>query len=105
MEPWVSTSRLERVLDGRLDEAWVADLWTHPAARVIGVDDRSNVSYDPSGHALRWITPGGAYDPEHHFLVGAVDGEPWFAVAATPEGPSASLRQLGGVLAEMKRCL
>lgn len=100
MEPWVSTSRLERVLDGRLDSAWVAEQWRHTGARVIGVDDRSNVSSDDTGDQLRWITPGGAYDPEHHFLIGSVDGAPWFAVAATPEGPSASLRQLGGVLPE-----
>ena len=100
MEPWVSNSRLDRAPDGRLDEAWVAGLWTHPGAKVIGVDDRSNVSSDLTGHELRWIRPGGDYDPEHHYLVGAVDGEPWFAVAATPEGPSASLRQLGGVLPE-----
>ncbi|TBT84674.1 NAD(+) diphosphatase [Propioniciclava sinopodophylli] len=100
MEPWVSNSRLDRAPDGRLDEAWVAGLWTHPGAKVIGVDDRSNVSSDPTGHELRWIRPGGDYDAEHHYLVGVVDGEPWFAVAATPEGPSASLRQLGGVLPE-----
>ena len=100
MEPWVSTSRLERVLDGRLDSAWVAEQWRHPGARVIGVDGRSNVSSDDTGHQLRWIIPGGAYDPEHHFLVGTVEDAPWFAVAATPEGPSASLRQLGGVLPE-----
>ncbi|HHU38166.1 MAG TPA: NAD(+) diphosphatase [Propionibacterium sp.] len=100
MEPWVSTSRLERVLDGRLDTAWVATQWAHPAARVIGVDERSNVSSDDTGDALRWIRPGGDHDPEHHFLVGTVDDEPWFAVASTPEGPSASLRRLGAVLPE-----
>ena len=100
MEPWVSHSRLDRALDGRFDEAWVGELWRHPAARVIGVDDRSHVSADPTGAQLRWIRPGGAYDPEHHYLIGAVEGLPWFAVAATPEGPSASLRQLGGVLPE-----
>ncbi len=100
MEPWVSTSRLERALDGRLDDAWVAGLWAEPTAKVIGVDDRSNVSSDDTGDRLRWITPGGPYDPEHHFLIGTVEGQPWFAVAATPEGPSASLRQLGGVLPE-----
>ena len=57
MEPWVSTSRLERVLDGRLDSAWVAEQWRHTGARVIGVDDRSNVSSDDTGDQLRWITP------------------------------------------------
>ncbi|MDO5534456.1 MAG: NAD(+) diphosphatase [Propionibacteriaceae bacterium] len=100
MEPWVSHSRLDRVLDARLDEAWVRDLWEHPGAKVLGIDDRSNVSSDPTGHELRSIAPGGDYHPAHHYLVGTVEGEPWFAVAATPEGPSASLRQLGGVLPE-----
>lgn len=100
MEPWVSTSRLERVLDGRTDVAWVTALWAHPAAKVIGVDERSHVSSDDQGEHLRWITPGGEFDPEHHYLVGTVDGEPWFAVAATPQGPSASLRQLNGALPE-----
>lgn len=100
MEPWVSHSRLDRVADERLDEAWVGGLWRHPSARVIGVDDRSNVSSDAAGDLLRTIAPGGDYDPEHHYLIGAVDGEPWFAVAATPEGPSASLRRLGAVLPE-----
>lgn len=100
MEPWVPQSELDRVLDARLDAAWVAAQWDVPGARVIGVDDRSNVSSDPSGQHLRWITPGGPFDPAHHFLVGTVAGDPWFAVAATPEGPSASLRQLAGVLPE-----
>lgn len=100
MEPWVPQSALDRVLERRAEEAWVAQQWRAPGARVIGVDDRSNVSASPEGDALRWITPGGEYDPEHHFLIGTVEGDPWFAVAATPEGPSASLRRLGGVLPE-----
>ena len=100
MEPWVSTSRLERVPDGRLDPAWVAAQWARPEAKVLAVDDRSNVSSNETGDELRSIAPGGAYDPEHHYLVGAVDGEPWFAVASTPEGPTSSLRELGAVLAE-----
>ncbi|QIK73281.1 NAD(+) diphosphatase [Propioniciclava coleopterorum] len=100
MEPWVPQSALDRLLAERVDPAWVAAQWVAPGARVIGVDDRSNVSSSPEGDALRWITPGGDFDPEHHFLIGAVDGEPWFAVAATPQGPAASLRTLGGVLPE-----
>lgn len=100
MEPWVPNSLLDRALDARLDADWVAAQWADPQARVVGVDDRSNVSSDPTGDRLRWITPGGAFDPEHHYLVGLIEGVPWFAVAATPQGPSASLRQLGAALPE-----
>ncbi|MFP5415401.1 MAG: NAD(+) diphosphatase [Actinomycetes bacterium] len=100
MEPWVPQSRLDRVPAARQDAVWVAAQWGHPAGRVVGVDDRSNISSDATGDALRWIAPGGDYDPEHHYLVGTVAGEPWFAVAATPQGPSASLRQLGAALPE-----
>lgn len=100
MEPWVSTSRLDRTLDGRAEDGWVERLWSHPAARVLGVDEGSNVSAVVTGDNLQWMDPDGAYDPERHYLVGAVEGEPWFAVADSLEGPSASLRQLGGVLPE-----
>ena len=100
MEPWVPHSRLDRVVDARLDEAWVAAQWSNPEAWVLGVDDRSFVSSDTAGHALRAIRPGGPHDPQHHYLVGTVDEHPWFAVAATPQGPSASLRQLGAFLPE-----
>lgn len=100
MEPWVPDSRLDRALEARLDAAWVADQWQHPDARVIGVDDRSQVSADLRGHALRWIRPGGPFDAQHHYLIGLIDGAPWFAVAATPQGPSASLRTLAGDLDE-----
>ncbi|MBK8463052.1 MAG: NAD(+) diphosphatase [Nigerium sp.] len=100
MEPWVVRSELDRASEGRLDPAVVAGLWRHPSARVIGVDDHSNLSSDPGGQRLRWFLPGGEYEPEHHYLIGTVAGEPWFVAAATPQGPSASLRQLGGVLDE-----
>lgn len=100
MEPWVPHSHLDRAADARQDVAWVEAQWSHPAARVVGVDERSNISSDLTGDRLRWIAPGGAYDPEHHYLVGLVEGAPWFAVAATPQGPSASLRQLGAALPE-----
>lgn len=100
MEPWVPDSRLDRALDARLDDAWVRAQWEHPRARVIGVDDRSNVSSTRDGDALRWIAAGGPWDPAHHYLVGTIDSEPWFAVAATPQGPSASLRELGSELPE-----
>lgn len=100
MEPWVPDSRLDRALEARLDASWVAAQWEHPDARVIGVDDRSQVSAAPGGHALRWIRPGGAFDPQHHYLVGLIDSAPWFAVAATPQGPSASLRALASDLDE-----
>lgn len=100
MEPWVPHSGLDRLLEQRVDPAWVAAQWTAPGALVIGVNERSEVSSSPQEDEVRWLTPGGAFDPAHHFLVGAVAGEPRFAVAATPQGPTASLRQLGGLLPE-----
>ena len=100
MEPWVPDSALDRLLEDREDPAWVAARWEDPSTQVLGVNDRSGVSATPDQDGLRGIRPGGPYDPEHHFLIGAVDGVPWFALAATPEGPSSSLRMLGGVLPE-----
>ncbi|MFT3877874.1 MAG: NAD(+) diphosphatase [Propioniciclava sp.] len=100
MEPWVTRSELDRAPEGRLEDAAVEAMWRHRAARVIGVDERSNISSDQTGNALRPIAPEGGYDPEQHYLVGTVAGAPWFAVPAATQGPSASLRQLGGVLEE-----
>ena len=99
MEPWVTHSELDRAPEGRLDADLVAALWRHPSARVVGVDEGSNVTSDPAGTQLRSTRPGGSYDAEHHYLVGTVGGEPWFTAAAA-QGPSASLRQLGGILDE-----
>lgn len=100
MDPWVPHSELDRVLDARVDAGFVTALWERPGTRVIGVDDRSNVSSDAEGRLLRGIPAGGPYSPQHHYLVGVVGETAWFAVEATPEGPSASLRQLGAVLDE-----
>ncbi len=100
MEPWVPDSGLDRLLEAREDPAWVAAQWAHPHARVLGVDERSGVSATPHHDGLRGIRPGGTFDPQHHYLVGAVDGDPWFAVEASADGLSSSLRELGGVLGE-----
>ncbi len=99
MEPWVTHSELDRAPEGRLDAGVVATLWRHPSARVVGVDDHANVSSDAAGTRLAWTPAGGSYDPERHYLVGTVAGEPWFTVGVA-RSTVASLRQLGGVLNE-----
>lgn len=100
MEPWVPCSELDRELEHRDDPAWIAAQWAMPSAQVVGVDDRSWVSATPDGQTLRRIRTGGAFDPEHHLLIGTVAGEPWFVVEAAMQGCAAPLRRLGGALSE-----
>lgn len=100
MKPWVPNSRLDRLFGVRQDDTFVLAQWHHPDALVLSVDDHGNLASDVYGHALRGARPQGEFDPGRHFLVGSIDGSPWFAVAATPKGASASLRQLAATLTE-----
>lgn len=94
MEPWVPDSRLDRAVESRFDDAALAVLWADPAARVIGVDDHADVTSDPARARLRGEPTQGAFDPQRHFLVGCVDGRPWFVTGTDASGPTAPLRQL-----------
>lgn len=95
MEPWVPHGGLDRLLERHRRLGRPRN--RTPRGRVIGVGDRSDVSASPAGDALRWITPGGAFG--EHRLIRAHRRPAWFAVAATPQGPTASLRKLGEVAA------
>ena len=98
MELWVTDSRFDRALDARMDPTWVADTWAGGGARVLGVNQRSEITVDEDGGALRWTLAAGEYDPTLHFLVGATADAAWFVRFDTgpdgASGPTASLRDL-----------
>ena len=87
----------------RSDDAWLAAAWSHPASKVLIVD---NARALVAGDHLLWTSSGNAPVGERLFLGTPDDGESgaaYFAVAAAlpgePEGTrAASLRDVGAVL-------
>lgn len=94
MELWVPGSRLDRVGDQRLNPAWVKALWEAPDATLLSVGSDSSLLVDADGSALWAERPAGGFDPERHFLVGLVEGNPVFAceVDDREDGPAADER-------------
>jgi NAD+ diphosphatase len=77
---WTAPSALDRAEDRRTNPDWVAGLWGRTDAVVLPVGEAA-VTADASG-ALAPRATDGAYDPERHYLLGLVDGRPWFATWA-----------------------
>lgn len=99
MQPWVPESRFDRVLTDRLDDTLAATLWADPRARVLVVSENFHLSASEDGGTLRGLATNAIpFDPTLHYLVGAIDGAPWFAMAGEHDGPHASLRQVAGTL-------
>ena len=94
MEPWVPTSRLDRVTEQRLDDSWVRQLWAEPASRVLVVDAAGDIAATPDKQALRFVAPSGEYEPDVAVLVGLVDGIAHFATVGDAAGPTATMREL-----------
>lgn len=102
MEPWAPHSKLDRIELDRHDPQRVEELWTHPDAVMLGVGGRSALLAEQNGHALRLLPCRGRRDIDRHFLLGTVEGRPFFVVDirhldADPDsglGTTASLRSI-----------
>lgn len=75
MTIWESPSRLDRVEDRRGDDAWVAEQWAAPQARVLAVSNDGRLAWADGGLQLRPVS--GARD-ERHLLAGVIDAAPVF---------------------------
>ncbi len=103
MDVWVPDSRLDRVDDRRIDEAWVTSLWRRRGARLVRVAIDGSLPCDDRGRHLRDEPVLGRFDPEAHFLVGAVAGAPYFTTLGDDDGPTRPLRGLAQTLSDTER--
>ena len=93
MIDWLSGSDLDRVAEQRTDPDWVLAAWADPEAVLLRVGDAS-VEADADGVLLTRRTEN-EFDPEVHFLLGLIDGRPWFA---TRDGENEELTALRSVM-------
>lgn len=80
MSDWLAGSALDRVEEKRADPDWVRASWADPAAVLLPVGEVA-VAVTPDG-ALATRPTDGPYDPERHYLLGLIEGRPWFATWA-----------------------
>lgn len=97
MQTWYAEGALDRADLQRASADWVAGQWAQPGARLLWVDDDGLVACDESGVRPVADRAEGDFDVQRHWLLGLVEGEPWFAALGTSGGPTASLRRLGGI--------
>lgn len=105
MELWVPASRFRRVGEDRIEPADLERWWADEGAGLVRVTPDGNLASDEAGTELRVGRPGGVFEPNRHFLLGFVDDRPWFTTVVEPDGPAASLRQLGDHLSDTERDL
>lgn len=89
MTIWESPSRLDRVEDRRGDDAWVAQLWASPQARVLAVSGDGRLAWADGELELRPVS--GARD-ERHLFAGLVGTVPIFVETGAELGESPVLR-------------
>ncbi len=83
MSSWLDGSALDRQTELRADEEWVLAAWADRGAVLLRVGDAS-VETTPTGElATRPVES--TFDPELHYLLGSIDGRPWFATRAEEE--------------------
>jgi NAD+ diphosphatase len=89
---WLNGSDLDRVAELRTDPAWVLAAWVDPDAVLLRVGDAS-VEAGADGSLLT-RRPEAEFDPELHYLLGRIDGRPWFASRAPEEVQLTVLRSI-----------
>ena len=90
MTDWLSGSDLDRVAELRSDPAFVLAAWADPEAVLLRVGDAS-VEAGADG-ALLTRRADHDFDPELHYLLGRIDGRPWFATRAGGDEQLSALR-------------
>lgn len=92
MIDWRNGSDLDRVAEQRTDPEWVLAAWANPDAVLLRVGDAS-VEAGVDG-ALLTRRVEADFDPELHYLLGRIEGRPWFATRAEAEEELTALRSL-----------
>ena len=90
MIDWLAPSPLDRVAELRADAEWVRATWADPRARLLVVGEAS-VPATVDG-LLDVQATTGEFDPATHYLLGLIEGVPWFATAGSDGVPLVSLR-------------
>jgi len=103
---WVEQSGLDRVEDHRRNDAWVARLWEREDALLLKMDSEGRFSTDPSGSELRLVRPHVEFNPQLHYLLGLVEGQPVFAAETlVDDSPVHTAREVGARLSAVERDL
>ena len=92
MSDWLNGSDLDRVAELRTDPAWVLAAWGDPDAVLLRVGGTS-VETGADGSLLT-RRPEAEFDPERHYLLGRIDGRPWFATPASEDEQLTVLRSI-----------
>lgn len=92
MSDWKNGSDLDRVAELRTDPAWVLAAWVNPNAVLLRVGDAS-VETATDGSLLTRRADAD-FDPDRHYLLGRIDGRPWFATRAPEDVQLTALRSV-----------
>lgn len=92
MIDWRNGSDLDRVAELRIDPEWVLAAWADPDAVLLRVGDAS-VEAGADG-ALLTRRAEADFDPELHYLLGRIEGRPWFAKRVEAEEELTALRSV-----------
>lgn len=105
MELWVPASRFRRLGEDRIEPDDLARWWADERAGLLRVAPDGSLATNEAGTELRTGRPTGEFEADRHYLLGFVDDRPWFTTVVEPDGPTASLRQLGEHLPDTERDL
>lgn len=97
MTTFITAAQLDRCHADRDDPAANEARWTSPEARVLVIDEDCRVAVDGDGR-LSGVPTQGERDDQRHFLLGLVDGRPWFTLRGPITEPSAPAGGDGGVV-------
>ena len=92
MTEWRKGSDLDRVAELRSDPAWVLAAWADPEAVLLRVGVASIEAGEDGSLLTRRAEHD--FDPELHYLLGRIDGRPWFATRAGGDEQLTALRSV-----------
>ena len=98
-------SHFRRLGEDRIEPTDLQRWWADERAGLVRVTPDGNLASNKEGTELRTGRPSGDFEADRHFLLGFVGDRPWFTAVVEPEGPAASLRQLGEHLPDTERDL
>ena len=100
--PPLSEQAYDRAARRRVDEAWLADAWQQ--AQTVLVSPKSSTPVDAHGRVIFRAAADAPAGPRR--FLGLVDGVPFFAVTAEPDGPDwKTLREFGATADDLDAAL